>query len=263
MAQVLARLHYMTGKDAYRERTDAVIAAFTGDLAKNLLPYAGLLCANEFLQCCTQIIDASGDADGLARAAWRTPNMNKPVLRNRCAVSTEPPCAGTGALDGRAAAYVRSSRTCSLPLTSAAHLEAALREMKSRTSRGWQVTAALALLDAACMTVAKRSRISEARIREAAHRFSAGLTALQTAERPEPPTKPAQLCKFRTSSPSTLHFEPERAIIRSGRLVTHRRGGIEPCPSLAITAGVFSSMAETSRRKNWISSCQNIRLTIS
>ena len=131
MAQVLARLHYMTGKDAYRERADTVIAAFTCDLAKNLLPYAGLLCANEFLHCCTQIVIVgdSGDADGLAGAAWRTPNMNKLVLRvaTDAQLPRNHPAAGKGAIEGRAAAYVCSGGTCSLPLTSAAELEAALR----------------------------------------------------------------------------------------------------------------------------------------
>ena len=129
MAQVLARLHYMTGEDAYRERADAVIAAFTGDLAKNLLPYASLLCANEFLQCCTQIVivGASDDADGLTEAAWRTPNMNKLVLRTDAQLPRNHPAAGKGSIDGRAAAYVCSGGTCSLPLTSAADLEAALR----------------------------------------------------------------------------------------------------------------------------------------
>ena len=131
MAQALARLHYMTGEDAYRERADAVIAAFTGDLAKNLLPYAGLLCANEFLHCCTQIVIVgdSGDADGLAGAAWRTPNMNKLVLRvaTDAQLPRNHPAAGKGALKGRAAAYVCSGGTCSLPLTGAAELEAALR----------------------------------------------------------------------------------------------------------------------------------------
>ena len=131
MAQVLARLHYLTGEDAYRERADAVIAAFAGDLAKNLLPYAGLLCANEFLQCCTQIVivGASDDADSLAGTAWQTPNMNKLVLRvgTGARLPRNHPAAGKGALDGRATAYVCAGGTCSLPLTSPADLEATLQ----------------------------------------------------------------------------------------------------------------------------------------
>ena len=140
MVQVLARLHYMTGDDAYRRRADAVVAAFTGDLAKNLLPYAGLLCANEFLQCCMQIVivGADGDADSLAGTAWQASNMNKLVLRvgTDARLPRNHPAAGKGALDGRATAYVCAGGTCSLPLTSVADLEAALQQKRSELVGG-------------------------------------------------------------------------------------------------------------------------------
>ena len=133
MAAVLARLHYLTGDDSFRERAEAVIAAFAAETANNVFGYAGLLCANELLQRCTQIVIAGdpGDADAraLAAAAWQAAGQNKLIVPAHSG-NTLPDshvAAGKGPVEGRAAAYVCVGQTCSLPLISAdalrSHLE--------------------------------------------------------------------------------------------------------------------------------------------
>ena len=135
MAAVLARLHYLTGDDAWRRRAQAVIAAFASETANNVFGYAGLLCANELLQNCTQIVIAgdAGDAGAraLAAAAWQDPGQNKLIVPagSGAALPDGHVAAGKGPVEGRAAAYVCVGQTCSLPLTSVdalrAHLEGA------------------------------------------------------------------------------------------------------------------------------------------
>ena len=56
VADVLARLYYVTGKEAYRERAEAVIGAFSGEVSENLFPFATLLNASETLQSAMQIV---------------------------------------------------------------------------------------------------------------------------------------------------------------------------------------------------------------
>ena len=135
MAAVLARLHYLTGDDSFRERAEAVIAAFVAETANNVFGYAGLLCANELLQSCTQIVIAGDPGDAEARAlaatAWQAAGQNKLIVpaHSGNALPDRHVAAGKGPVEGRAAAYVCVGQTCSLPLTGAdalrSHLEGA------------------------------------------------------------------------------------------------------------------------------------------
>ncbi len=51
LVEVLARLYYLTGDDAYRARAEATVKAFAGDVARSVLPVpASLLNGNEMLQ---------------------------------------------------------------------------------------------------------------------------------------------------------------------------------------------------------------------
>ena len=132
MAGVLARLFYLTGDDAYRLGSEAVLSAFSGEIAKNPFACPAMLCANEFLQRCTQIVVAGDpdapDARALADAAWRAPCMNRLIVPAGAAAALPPghPAGGKGPVGGKAAAYVCVGQACSLPLTDPEALRAAL-----------------------------------------------------------------------------------------------------------------------------------------
>jgi uncharacterized protein YyaL (SSP411 family) len=132
IAAVLARLHYLTGNDAYGERAERIIAIFAGEAAQNYFPLTGLFSANEILQICAQVVIV-GQADdpatlALLDAAWKAPNMNKLIqpIAPGAVLPAGHPATGKGQQDGRATAYVCIGQTCSLPLTDPAALRDAL-----------------------------------------------------------------------------------------------------------------------------------------
>src|SRR5690606_9609827 len=56
MVGVLARLHHLTGETTYRDRADALVAAFAGEIGRNVFPLATLLNNNELLQNALQVV---------------------------------------------------------------------------------------------------------------------------------------------------------------------------------------------------------------
>ncbi|MGE5768061.1 MAG: thioredoxin domain-containing protein, partial [Bacteroidota bacterium] len=132
MLAVLARLHFLTGKTAYRERADALVAAFAGELARNFFPLATLLNAAELLLSAQQvvIVGARGEpaTDALLRAvtARCLPDRILQVVAPGEALPEGHPAAGKGQVDGRATAYLCRGMTCSLPITDPEKLAAAL-----------------------------------------------------------------------------------------------------------------------------------------
>ena len=58
MVGVLARLYYLTGKDAYRDRADALVGAFAGEIGRNFFPLASFINAQTFLQKAVQVVIA-------------------------------------------------------------------------------------------------------------------------------------------------------------------------------------------------------------
>ncbi len=129
---VLARLFYLTGKTAYRQRAEALAAAFSGEINRNFFPLATLLNASELLTAATQvvIVGRRGAADSDALIAGVTdrclPNRILQVIAPGDALAPEHPAAGKGQSDGKATAYVCHGMTCSLPITDPAALIAAL-----------------------------------------------------------------------------------------------------------------------------------------
>jgi uncharacterized protein YyaL (SSP411 family) len=132
MAAVLARLHYLTGRPAYRERAEAVLNAFSGELQRNFFPLAILLNANELLQSGLQIVIAGApeaeDTQALRRAVHDVslPNGILQVLAPGEALPEGHPARGKGPVEGRAAAYLCRGTTCSLPVTDPVELARAL-----------------------------------------------------------------------------------------------------------------------------------------
>ncbi|NYZ13097.1 thioredoxin domain-containing protein [Azospirillum sp. RWY-5-1] len=133
MVGVLARLHALTGEEAYRERADALIAAFSGELTRNFFPLSTLLNGVELLTRPVQVVIVGDPADpaaaDLRRAALGPSVPNRILMRVTPdqALPAGHPAAGKGQREGRPTAYVCVGPTCSPPVTDPADLVAALR----------------------------------------------------------------------------------------------------------------------------------------
>jgi hypothetical protein len=133
MAAVLARLHYLTGEPDYRERAEAVQAAFAGMAQRNVFPFATLLNAADLLQSATQVVlVGAADDPGLARLEQAVldrslPNRILLKLADGDRLPASHPAAGKGRVEGRATAYVCRGQTCSLPIMEPAALGKALQ----------------------------------------------------------------------------------------------------------------------------------------
>ncbi|HEY0836434.1 MAG TPA: thioredoxin domain-containing protein [Azospirillum sp.] len=128
MIGVHARLWLLTGDDAHRERADALVTAFSGELERNFFPLPTFLNAVELLNNATQVVIV-GDPAAEATRALRRAVLDR-SLPNRLLIGLAPgtplpaghPAQGKGMLDGRPTAYVCSGMACSAPVTDAAAL---------------------------------------------------------------------------------------------------------------------------------------------
>jgi uncharacterized protein YyaL (SSP411 family) len=129
---VLARLWYLTGEARYRERAEAVIAAFSGELNRHFFSLATLLNGNELLQSAQQIVvigdRGADDTRALVEAVYgrSLPNRVLAVIAPDGRLPPGHPAAGKTQAKGRATAYVCHGSTCSLPITAPAGLSQAL-----------------------------------------------------------------------------------------------------------------------------------------
>ena len=132
LAGVFARLFYLTGKESYRERAEAVISAFSGELNRFFSAFASLINASELLQSAVQLVVIGAEEDpatqALTRAAY---DLSLPMLvLQRIApdgsLPASHPATGKGMKDGQPTAYVCRGPACSLPITAADELSQAL-----------------------------------------------------------------------------------------------------------------------------------------
>ena len=120
---VLARLALLTGDDGYRQRAEAILAAFAGELGRNFFPLATLINGAELAMRPVQIV-LVGARDDAAFTALRCA-VYRVSLPRRIVFALEPgdelpvghPAHGKGLVAGRPAAYVCDGPVCSLPLT--------------------------------------------------------------------------------------------------------------------------------------------------
>jgi uncharacterized protein YyaL (SSP411 family) len=137
MVGVLARLYYLTGESRYRDRAEALAGAFAGEIGRNFFPLASFINAQEFLRQALQVVifGTPGAADTQALLAELKRHSLPDLVLTRLAPGEalppghpahgkSPVAPGGGAT--RAAAYVCRAMTCSLPITDAAGLAAAL-----------------------------------------------------------------------------------------------------------------------------------------
>jgi uncharacterized protein YyaL (SSP411 family) len=134
---VLARLALLTGKKAHQQRAEAIVEAFSGELARNFFPLSTLLNNMELLLKPLQIVLVGEPASpGLNALRHTVYNVSLP---NRVAVSLAPqdslpaghPAAGKGLVDGKPAAYVCEGPVCSLPITDSGELRRLLETARA------------------------------------------------------------------------------------------------------------------------------------
>lgn len=132
MAMAFARLYALTADDAWRQRADAVIHAFSGELEHNVFPLATLINAADLLARAVQvvIIGARDDeaTEALITAAHRAaqPNLVLQVIAPDAHLPTNHPAHGKTQSAATPTAYVCARQTCSLPFTNAQELQNAI-----------------------------------------------------------------------------------------------------------------------------------------
>ena len=132
MVEVLARLFYVRGDGAYRDRAEQLVRAFAGQPPEHMANSPTLLNGYELLEGARQIVvvgDPRADATAeLTRAALAGGLANRVLVR--LAPGADLPAAhaaaGKGLVDGKPAAYVCDGPTCALPVTDGASLRKAL-----------------------------------------------------------------------------------------------------------------------------------------
>ncbi len=134
MADVLARLYYLTGKDTYREQAARIVVAFHDNPMKFPTHYGGLLTAADTLNSAVQVV-VVGDRERstpLLDEVWRTslPGRALEVIADGSTLPQSHPAFGKTMIDGLPTAYVCVGTFCSLPVQSEESLATAMRDIR-------------------------------------------------------------------------------------------------------------------------------------
>ena len=129
---VLARLWLLTGKDEYRTGAEAVLTAFSGEIARNFFPLSTLLNAADFLLDPLQIVIIADRDDKTAKTFTKltlsaaSPNRVLQRFQPGTDLPEGHPARGKAQKDNQATVYVCRGQTCSLPITDPGQLAEAL-----------------------------------------------------------------------------------------------------------------------------------------
>jgi hypothetical protein len=133
---VLTRLAILTGEADYRDRAEAIIKAFAGEVTRNFFPLATLINNAELAQKSVQIVLVGDSSDpgfsALHRAVYQV-SLPRRVVQAVPPGQTLPPdhpAFGKGLVDGKAAAYVCEGPVCSLPIVESQQLVDALAGLR-------------------------------------------------------------------------------------------------------------------------------------
>lgn len=132
MVENLVRLWILTGEDRWRERADATLRAFSGDIPRNVFGTASLLAGLDGRLAPIELVvvtPAGTDAGPLLRVAAGSTDRRTVVLRLAEGADLPPdhPAHGRAALDGAPTAYLCRAQSCSLPVTTPEALRDLLR----------------------------------------------------------------------------------------------------------------------------------------
>jgi hypothetical protein len=133
---VLARLAILTGDAGYRDRAEAIIRTFAGELGRNFFPLATLINNAELAQKPVQIVlvgtpDDPALAD-LRRAVYAVslPRRVVQIVGPDEALPDDHPAHGKTIVEGKATAYVCEGPVCSLPIVVSSQLVDALTNLQ-------------------------------------------------------------------------------------------------------------------------------------
>jgi uncharacterized protein len=135
MVSNLAALYLWTGEERYRVRAEAILRAFAGAMATNVLAHTGLLAAEFDLLAPAHIVlivPEGSDASAL-RHALHEVSLPNAVVQEVGAGDKLPgssPAHGKIAIDGKPTAYVCIGPQCSLPVTEPAALADAVKRAR-------------------------------------------------------------------------------------------------------------------------------------
>lgn len=121
-AEVLVRLFHLTGDTTYRDRAEAILRAFAGEISKNAFGHGTLLMAAGLLTEGVQIAIIGDPADtqtqALRAAAYRseTPLRIVAVVAPGATLHDTHPAFGKSAINDAPTAYICRGPVCSLPV---------------------------------------------------------------------------------------------------------------------------------------------------
>jgi hypothetical protein len=136
MAEVLARLYYLTGDEAKRGVAERILNVFGGTIEAQPFGTTGLMNATDTLRRALQVVlvGARGEAatEKLLRHAFRfsLPTRVLDVIADGTRLPDTHPAHGKGQVDGRPTAYVCRGAVCSLPVTDESGLSETLAAMR-------------------------------------------------------------------------------------------------------------------------------------
>jgi uncharacterized protein YyaL (SSP411 family) len=134
MAEVLGRLHLLTGEVRYLDRATSLFSAFSGNLDRDFLSKTALLNSADFFLNPLQIAvigdPSSPAAKEMLRVIHGLPQLNRVLViaDDGNQFPENHPLHGKQPIGGKPAAYVCEGQTCSLPITDPALLETRLKK---------------------------------------------------------------------------------------------------------------------------------------
>ena len=135
MAQLLARLFLITGKDVYREKAQTILDAFAGEAARESPSLATLINAGHMLARPLHVVIVGDRKDEKTKAliggthGLALPNVVLSVYGESSERPELYPLHGKQMAGGKPTAYVCSISGCAPPVTNAKELKACLEEM--------------------------------------------------------------------------------------------------------------------------------------
>jgi uncharacterized protein len=127
MVSNLMALYLWTGEARYRDRAEAIVRGFSGDVSRNLFAHTGLLTGALDLLAPAHIVIAvleGGDARELRRALANVSLLNAVVqeVGEGDSIAASSPAHGKTVIGGKPTAYVCIGPQCSMPVTDPAAL---------------------------------------------------------------------------------------------------------------------------------------------
>ena len=129
---VLAKLFFLTGKEPFRQRAEALVESFSGEAARNAFPLATFLAQSEFLMEPLQVVivgePGQPETNALLFSVYEhcLPNRVLMVISPDESLPEGHPAQGRGQIDGKVTVYICRGMSCSLPITEPESLAAFL-----------------------------------------------------------------------------------------------------------------------------------------